>query len=317
MYVFKIKKNNKTYETISYQKYTPKRKLINKVKKYEKDNTSCVVLDSKKIDTNILCLEDGKRIDYHLVDILPSKYYKKYKNNEKKYKSININLVDDTTYLIWNYTGFYKLNKDKLQTIDLFKDDNYDIDLVTIVDKYLLIADYDQKYNYNKLIKINLENNKKEELKLGYDISFDSTIIGNYKKYIYIVDKKNKKEYEINIKNGNTEIVSRNKMGKVIKNGKWEKIKLNKIITDNITFDKIEYNTYKSNNGLYMYQKNIKAPIKISDKEIREIVYASDEKVYYLVGEELYKYDFEHGETKILDYFELNFNYKNIIYIYN
>lgn len=318
MYIFKMSKNKKTYETISTNKYTFKRKLITKIKEYSKDNISCIVIDSKRINNNILCLDDNERIDYNLTDILPEKYYTKYKENNKKYNNIDINLVDNTTYLVWNYKEFYKINKETLQTIKLFKNDVYNIDILSIIDKYLIMADYNQKYNYNKLIRINLENNKIDEIELNEDISFDSKIIGDYKNNIYILDEKNKKEYEINIKKKNMSIVSKNNMGKILQNGKWNKIKINKIITNDIIFNSDYYNTYKIiDNTLYMYQKNVEKGVKISNKDIKKIVYFDDEQVYYIVGQELYKYDYEHGETMILNYFELNFNYENMIYIYN
>ena len=316
MYYFKITNDKKTYETISYKDYTPKRKLINSIKKYKNHDTSCIIIDSKKIDNNIICLQNEKKIDYNLIDILPKKYYKKYEVFKSEYKNINGKYVDDRNYFVWNYKGFIQLNKNKKSVIKLFKNDTYDINIVTTLDKYLVIADYNEQYNFNKLYKINMENNKVDEIELNEDISFDSKIIGTHKNSIYLIDEKNKKEYEINIKKETIDVISKNKMGQVYQNGKWVKIKLNKIITDNITFKEEKYNTYKVNNELYLYQKNIKKPTKISNKDIKTIVYQDEEEVYYISKDSLYKYDFKHGENEILNYFELNFNYNNMIFVY-
>ncbi|MBE6161034.1 MAG: hypothetical protein E7158_02270 [Firmicutes bacterium] len=317
MYTFKIKKNNQIFETFSVQKYSKKRKLIKSIKEYKKNEEMCIILKSEKIDENIICKKNGQYIDYNLLNIIPKKYKNKYKNNKKKYENININLIDSSTYLIWNYTGFYKLSNKKLETITLFKDDVYNIDIVTIVGKYLVIADYNEKYNYNKLIRVNLKNNKIDQIELDEDISFDSRIIGKNKNNIYIIDNKNKKEYEINIKNKNFDKINKNKLGKVIKNGKWENIKLNKIITNNITFDNDNVVNYKIKDGLLKKVNNTDVQTKISDKNIKNIVYSDNNRVYYIVDDKLYKYDFLHGENKILEYFELNFNYENMIYIYD
>ena len=317
MYVFNISKNKQKYETISTKKYSTKRKLVNKIKSYDEDNISCVVIDSEKIDNNILCIKDGKNIDYNLTNILPKKYYKKYKKNEKEYENISINFIDDKTYLVWDYTGYYKLNKNKTEKVKLFKSDIYNPQLSTIMDKYIIIADYNQKYNFNKLLKVNIESKKIDIIDLKYDIAFDSNIIGVYKNNIYILDEKNKKEYEINIKREECNRINKDGYGKILENGTWKKYKINKIITDHIIFKDNKYNDYKIKNNLYLYQKNIKKPILISDKEIKNIVYKDEQEVYYIVDQKLYKYNFEYGENKVLDYFELNFNYDNMILIYD
>ena len=317
MYVFTISNKKEKYETISTQGYTNKRQLISKIKEYKNNDTHCIIINSEKIDNNILCIKNNKKIDYNLTSLLPKKYYKKYKKNEKEYKNVDINFVDDKTYLVWDYTGYYKLNKDKTEKIKLFKNDVYNPKLSIIMDKYIIIANYNQNYNFNKLIKINIENNKKETIELKRDISFDSTILGTYKNNIYILDEKNKKEYEINIKNEDVSIVSKDELGQILENGKWNKYRINKIIKDNMTFRDDKYNEYKVNNGLYLYQKNIKKPTLLSEKHIKKIVYQDEEEVYYISDEKLYKYDFEHGENKVLDYFELNFNYDNMILVYN
>ena len=316
MYIFKITDDTKKYETISTKRYTTKRKVITKITNYEKNDTSCIVIKSDRLDNNILCLKNNKKIDYNLTKLLPKKYYTKYKKNEKEYENININFIDDKTYLVWNYTGYYKLNKNKIEKIKLFKNDVYNPHLSIIMDKYIIIADYDEQYNFNKLLKINIENKKIEKIKLDDDISFDSKILGYYKNDLYILDEKNKKEYEIDIKRENTSIVNRNGMGKILENDKWVKYKINKIITDKIEFKENRYNEYKIDNGIYLYQKKLKKPTMISKKDIKIIVYQGEDEVYYISGNSLYKYDFVHGENKVLDYFELNFNHENIIMVY-
>ena len=317
MYVFSISKNKKKYETISTEKYSTKRKRINKIKQYEDEDISCIIIDSEIINNNIVCLNGNEKIDYNLTKVLPKKYYKNYKKNEKEYENITINFPDDKTYLVWNYTGYYKLNKEKTENIKLFKSDVYNPQLSTVVDKYVVIADYNQKYNFNKILKVNIENKKIETIELKHDISFDSVILGTYKDYIYILDEKNKKEYEIDLKNEESNLVNSNGYGKVLENDKWVKYKINKMITDHILFKSNKYNEYKFKKGLYLYQKNIKKPTLISDKEIKDLVYENENDVYYIVGENLYKYNFEYGESKVLDYFELNFNYDNMTLIYD
>ena len=41
----------------------------------------------------------------------------------------NLNLFEDKSYYVWNYTGFYKINKNEKEKINLFKNDIYNINL--------------------------------------------------------------------------------------------------------------------------------------------------------------------------------------------
>ena len=315
LYTFVITKKKKKYEFISDKDYTPNRKLIKKIEEYKNENTSCIVIDSEELNNSIYCLKNNKMVDYHLTNIIPKKYINKNKSKKIEYKDIKLNLVDNKTYFVWNYTKLYKLN-DK-EKISVFKKDVYNINLNVIIDKYLVMADYDQEYNFNKFKIVNLKNNKIEEFELDYEISFDSRIIGTHKNNFYLIDNKNKKEYEINIKKKRIEIISNGKYGKILKNNKFEKIKLNKIISDNLEFDKNNNYLWNiKNETLYLKQKGIKNDIKVSNKKVKNIVYQNNYECYYIVDDILYKYSFEYGEEKVLEYFELNFNFKNMIYVY-
>ena len=317
MYKFIVEKKDKKYEFISDKKYTPSRKLLKKITEYNNDSTSCILLDSKLLNTEIYCLKNGEMIDYHLTNVIPKKYIKNKELKKLKYKDIELNLVDDKTYFVWNYTGFYKINKNNKEKINIFEKDIYNLNLSIVLDKYLIIADYDQEYNFNKFKIVNLKNNKIDEFEFDYEISFDSRIIGTYKNKFYLIDNKNKREYEINFKKKKIDVISKNGYGKIIKNNKFEKIKLNKIITDELEFDKNNYYSWNiKNNNLYLKQKSIKNDIKVSTKNIKTIVYSTNHECYYIAEDKLYKYNFEYGEEKVLEYFELNFNYENMIYIY-
>ena len=314
LYTIKIEKKKNTFEFIGTNGHVSKRKLINKVEEYSNEDTTCIIVDSDIINHPISCIQEDELIDYHLTkDVLPKRYYKEENKKETTYKELTLNNLDNTTYYIWNYQGFYKVNKNEQKEIDVFETDTYDIKLATIIKDYLVVADYDQKYNFNKFKLINLKNNKVSEFKFKEDISFDSRILGVHKNNFYILDEKNEIEYEVNIKKKKITKVN----GKLYQNGKWEKVNIHKIKTDNLKFENPKDYIYEIKDGLVMYQRGFKTPIKISDKEVKTIVYENNDTVYYIADDSLYKYNFEDGERKVLSYFELNFNYENMIIIYN
>lgn len=315
-YLFTIKKDNKVFKTISTVKYSPDRKLVNDIKEYKQDNTNCIIIESQKIDNNKICLSNNELVASSLTNIIPEKYLTKNKENYKKYKNIKINL-DDKTYLIWNYNSFIKISETEKKELKIFDSDIYNLEIMAKTDKYLIIANYDQKYNYNKLIRINLKNDKIDSIDLKNDISFESRILGIYKNKIYLLDEKNKKEYEINVKNKKTNIVSKNDFGIIYKNNKLEKIKIIKIINDNLKFTDDNYYDYIiENDNLYLKMKNIESKTRVSDLKIKNIVYKNNSEVYYIADDKLYKYDFIYGNQEVFTNFEFNFNYENMVVIY-
>ena len=63
-----------------------------------------------------------------------------------------------------------------------------------------MIADYDNKYEFNKFYLIDIKKGKKETITSNQSISIDSYVQGSYKNDIYLFDKNNKIQYQINIK---------------------------------------------------------------------------------------------------------------------
>ena len=155
-----------------------------------------------------------------------------------------------------------------------------------------------------------MENGKVIEINSEYDISFDSIFIGDYKNKVYLVDKKEKKEYTINIKKEKVEQID----FQIIKNNKVEKTTYNKIINNNLNFISNNNHFYLIQNDI-LYKKINDIKIKISDKKVSKIIDYIDGTIYYLSENNLYMYNEYEGEVLLLSNFEWNFNNKNIIYI--
>ena len=90
------------------------------------------------------------------------------------------------------------------------------------------------------------------------------------------------------------------------------------MISDKKTF------TYKNNykfeiedNKLYMRILENKEKTLISKHDVDKIVYVENDNVYYISKDNLYKYNLYYGETKLLNYSELEYNKTNMIFINN
>ena len=203
--------------------------------------------------------------------------------------------------------------------INIFKDDIYEIPLATKINNYIFIPDYEQKYNFNKAYIINLETQEVEEWKLKYEISFDSYILGTNDRSIYLIDKKNRKEYEIVPEKQKMRTLAKaNQKGTLYKGDTIYKESMNKLVTKEYSFTYNNlYNFTSINNILYLQYLDSSIKVKLSNQEITSIVHTSKDNVYYLINDTLYRYNLKYGETKIMKYQEWNINYKNLIFINN
>lgn len=294
------------------------KKIIKRVEVKEKDGNLCILPQSKALNLYPLCFINNEYVSYHLIeeeDLIDSSYQKEIVSEEKSFHNIKIYDLNDKIYYIWNYEGFYILSNQENKEIKLFKEDIYNLPLVMKVNQNLLVADYDAKYAFNKFYVINSKKDKVKEMNLEKEISFESYFLGSANKKAYLVDKKNKIEYEINPQKLRIENITKNNQGRILNQDVWEPVSMNLLVSKDMNFTHNTITEFKiENNTLYKVQGNYQT--KISNQSVKDIIYFEKDTVYYLVGEKLYYYNDTDGEVLVLSNFEWNFNYKNMIYIF-
>ncbi len=321
LYYFEVTNNDITYPFIYSSEYQKERKIIKDIKEYKEEDYICLKIDGSLIKSYPLCSYKDKVIDYHLVpDTIKEKiseYIKIPSSTEIKDGNYEIYNIEDEL-LIWSYKGFKYIKNGKSKMINIFKDDIYEIPLATKINNYIFIPDYEQKYNFDKAYVINLETLEVEEWNLRYEISFDSYIIGTNDRSIFLIDKKNRKEYELVPERKRMRIVSKSGKGVLYNKGSLYKESMSKLVTKEYSFEyQRPYNYTLINNKLYLTYVDSTIKTKISNQEITSIVHTSNDNVYYLIKDTLYRYNLKYGETKIMKYSEWNINYKNLIFINN
>ncbi len=320
IYFYEITYNSIDYNFIFESKKLKEQKLINNIEILEADGYSCLIIDSQEINTKPLCSNDSNQIDFYLVpDSLKeelSEYIEESPIKEETYQNYTI-YNKDNSILIWSYKGFNYIKEDNIEFIKLFNKDIYDIPHATKINNYVVIPNYEQEYDFNELYIINLDNNEVENWKLDYNISYDSYILGTNDKSIYLVDTKNKIEYEIVPHRKKMRIVATsNKQGIIYNNGIEEKLSMSKLISKEYSFTyKTHYHYLLEDKKLYLSYYDSENKILISSQEVLSIVNTIDEDVFYLVNSTLYRYNLKSGETKLIKYPEWEFNNQNSIFI--
>ncbi len=308
IYKFIIDDNIVKYAYIVNNKYTSKRKLINKIDTYSKEDEVCIIPISNNITFYPLCSKDNIVYTYNNSNIKDIYDYEEVSGIDRKYNNIKEYYLNNKKYLIYNYKGFYLIGDNK--EIKLFNKDIYNIDLVYELNNKLIIPDYNNNYYFDKLYVINILNGRKKEIRLEEKISFDSVFLGDYKNSIYLLDKKEEKEYKIDIKKLKIEETD----FYILDNNKLVKSNFKYISNNNIVFPKDSLYRYEIIDN-YLYEIIDNNKIKLSNNKVDKIIKENNSTVYYLVKDNLYMYNNKKGEVLLLNYFEWNFKNTNMIFI--
>lgn len=310
-YRYTLSKDDYKFEFISKISYLSKRKLIKDIIEERSDNEGVCIKPVSDTDSfEFICLKDGEYVDRYMAGIEESLQSKKMN------RVSNVDIYDDEhSFLIWNNKGFTSLLDNKKHSF--LNKESYDNLLTYQMEKYLIVADYDQSRTFNKLYIYNNKDKSVDAWELDIDISFESYFMGDLDNKVYLFDQKNKVQYSLDIDRKKIEVTSDKDGGIYYDKGLTHKSLDSLAYNQEIFVKENKYNFILKDNKLYLRYFNSEQMIRISDRDIDHIVYATDNEVFYLVDEELYSYHIEKGEKLLLINFEWNFTYLNKVFIFD
>ena len=352
-----LKIENKTYK-YSFEinnTFHKRKKIIKKIYTYSIDKTKCIypqTKNKKNQETNIICSKDNKTYSYlnYQKKLTPfiqklqkqgitSPSWNKQSNSTKNIETLSAyqkNINPNTHILIYKYNGFYNISNKKLEIIKLFNNDTYINTLGANIDRYYIIPNYNQKYDYNQLYIIDMKTGKVKTKDIKQKISKDSYINGIINNEIYLFDKDELKQYKISKKGKKVEEVGNKKQGALYYNLKFETKDVYTFRDNNIKFKttndyikQIEKNTsikfiekqndtyyYVTKEGnVYYYNTNNKIKVLLFNKNIKDFKLIK-ETLFFIENDTLYSYSQQEGIKKLLTYKELSFNWDNRLAIY-
>ena len=307
-YTFTISKEEKKYHIILENNKRYSKKIIEEIEEYQNDNETCIIPKNKNITFYPECYKD-EQISHHIAS-KEMKELIQYEENisEKKEEHNNMKIyaqIDNDIY-IWNYRGFYRV-KEK-DSVNIFKKDIYSPTLITQVNNSLFIPNYENDYYFNEVIILDMETGKQEKWQLKDNIYFDSSILGVYDNKIYLIDKHEKKELEIDIYKKNiTEVNNR------VFNRGWQKTTINKLLYQNCDFYGTSTREFIIKDN-YLYEENEGYEKRLTDKKVDIIARKYSNSVYYFINNKLYYYDNNKGNVLLIENFEWTFNKDNVIF---
>ena len=352
-YYFDVNNNGFDYVFSVDNQFGKRKEIISDVLVTGDTNFQCIYpIYLNNIESNIVCSDKSNIYSYESVktkDLVVNfvKYLKDNNYNstsfeeDKYYSPSNASGIEyhkeyiNEVIAMWNYRGITVMNNKTSYTTELLPFDRYENTLGVTVGKYFVMPNYinNNLFEIDGFYIINLKTNDQDLVKLDFIMSDKSYVNGIVDNKIYIFDKNNMKQIEINVKNKEINVVSNGDVAKYYDNEFIDRniydFKNSDIKFNNINKEEVKnYNTnnvYQSNDSYFVYENNTmyqiyknnldKKIILFYGKNLKEIQVIKN-NIYYINGNTLYRYNDKYSIKKLLTYSELKYNYKNIVNIY-
>ncbi len=266
-YNFIVNNNEKSFYFQIFNNFDNEEKIITDIKSYKDDENICIlpIFKEKLVLTDLMCLKND--IVYNYAELKNSDF-----KIDEFYNSLDLHLPDENLnnqdhkgeiilyknnmqpnyYLSFaTYKGFVYANSTNrvLNYQSIFNKDVYNNYLSIYINEYYVTVNYDEEYGFSKIYIYNIKTGKKEEIVLAKNIEKNSYIQGIFDDSVYIFDRSNKTQYEINTKTKNVlEVGNVNTGVKVYKNGTFERLSAYECSNEDILFE-----AKGENNGEYYF----------------------------------------------------------------
>ena len=329
-----ITKDKENYTYTLDKNLSKEKRIIKNIKTFKSNNLVCIVpIYKDEVEKNVLKTYNK---DFKVIKKKIKKYkinYPSTKTTYVKYKKNTVfqeNIIDDYNYYIWNYKGILILNNKELKYQKILDYDLYDNVMAVAIDRYYVIFENTDVNGIKNIYYYDSKKNKLNTFKLKEKLDKDSYINGVVDNLIYVTDRKNKKEYKINISkktitqvdDGTNYIIYENKEKKTLSKSDFfmnNQYFDNVQIKDNKITNSLEL--VKDNNYYYYYENSRIYKVLDTNKKYSKLLLELEDikewKVYdgtivIMANDSVYTYTEKEGLRRIVKSNELKYNYKNI-----
>ncbi len=352
-YLIKVSKDGKEYIFNAQNEFNKNEKIIKEIISYDTDDISCAtIIYTNNSSSTPLCYKDKILHSYISVENEPgmSEYLKqlnKYAEDKitpsdesyvfaynEIYKN---NLYKNEDIIMYNYKNIIKINGERTMTFDFSNKDVFKNEYGTLVGKYYVIPKMRNSIEFSHYLIVDIEKETVEEIDLAKEVSAKISsqmyVNGIYNSNLYIFDKSNLVQYEINPDKGEIKVVgNKDKKGIVYKNGQEEEIGVYTLNNEKVKFTE-NYDAYKeidydqifltSNGAVYVkdgvfykvYNNYLKNPIYLFEAKNVQDIKVKEDNIYYINDQFLYRYN-DYGNVKILKREQFKYDYTNIYDVY-
>ena len=352
-YLIKASKDGKEYIFNAQNEFNKNEKIIKEIIPYDTDDISCAtIIYTNNSSSTPLCYKDKILHSYISVENEPgmSEYLKqlnkyaedKITSSDESYvfaynEIYKNNLYKNEDIIMYNYKNIIKINGERTMTFDFSNKDVFKNEYGTLVGKYYVIPKMRNNIEFSHYLIVDLEKETVEEIDLAKEVSAKISskmyVNGIYNSNLYIFDKSNLVQYEINPDKGEIKVVgNKDKKGIVYKNGQEEEIGVYTLNNEKVKFTE-NYDAYKeidydqifltSNGAVYVkdgvfykvYNNYLKNPIYLFEAKNVQDIKVKEDNIYYINDQFLYRYN-DYGNVRILKREQFKYDYTNIYDVY-
>ena len=357
-YMYNVIINETNFSFQVFQNYNKSSKVLEQIRYYKDDNYECIlpIFKDNLILIDMICKNnneynyyynikgDNDNLDKFVDEIVEYDVNQFTDNAETEVREgLDIyieNLIKNHYIGLNNYKGIYIVSNNfnsSVYNISLFEKDVYNQELGQFVDKYYVVPDYNENHEFHEINVVDLVSLDSFKITSDNAISFDSYIQGVVDNKVYLYDKDNIIQYEIDPNNKSLVQLS----SKEIKyyDGQWSTMTIaeanseKKFVTNVVDYIDEQYERIdKVGNEAgyyYLYKKNAKKydvyRINIQDKSgliylfttqsIENISYI-DDYVYFINDNKVKVYNDRIGIKNLIEYEELEFNENINFHVY-
>ena len=352
-YLIKASKDGKEYIFNAQNEFNKNEKIIKEIISYDTDDISCAtIIYTNNSSSTPLCYKDKILHSYISVENEPgmSEYLKqlnkyaedKITSSDESYvfaynEIYKNNLYKNEDIIMYNYKNIIKINGERTMTFDFSNKDVFKNEYGTLVGKYYVIPKIRNSIEFSHYLIVDIEKETVEEIDLAKEVSANISsqmyVNGIYNSNLYIFDKSNLVQYEINPGKGEIKVVgNKDKKGIVYKNGQEEEIGVYTLNNEKVKFTE-NYDAYKeidydqifltSNGAVYVkdgvfykvYNNYLKNPIYLFEAKNVQDIKVKEDNIYYINDQFLYRYN-DYGNVRILKREQFKYDYTNIYDVY-
>ena len=246
------------------------------------------------------------------------------------------NLLPNFYVAIWNYRQLINLSSSFQSYVAVGEKDVYENKYGTLVGQYYVIPEPDESATYKKYNVVDLISNSVKSYDFSEPISTDSYINGVVDNKLYIFDRSNLVQYEINPKKGSVTNTLDDENAKYYDGTEWSSKNVYEMKLDNIYFGNdlstiSELQSYQpseiveSSRYYYLLVKNqiykidkedMSHPtILLTAENPRELV-VNDDYLFYISDTTLYYYEETLGSKPIFTDSMFQYTYRNVYDVY-
>lgn len=347
-YFFRIKIGNNFFVLDVNNTFNKQKKIIDDIKLYQKDDLTCIspVYIKNNNDPDIFCNIANEQYSYtsikdkyNLEDFISTidnfnndKYVVSNSSSSiignKVYKD---NMYEEESIIVYSYNDLVKITKPSYDAIRFADYDIYHNELGVLIDKYYVLPKYEKKPEYSGLLIIDIISGKTDTLYFDEKLSTNLYINGVVDNKLYLFDKSNLVQYEIDPKQKNYRVTGNKETNGQYYDGEWSTRNIYEFNKQELKFttkypiddNYVEafeankyYYYYNSNNEFYkVYKKDLTKRVKLFKYDGMQEIRIVNDCIYFINYNNLYRYD-STGLKLILTNKEFQYNYKNIYSVY-